>query len=182
MLGKFVIGFVIGLIVIPAVAAVIALSGHFPFEATAKPPRLERKLANMALDPAMDAKAEEFTNPLTATEANLMKGMKIYRTNCAECHGEPGKPSKWGRNNFYPPAPQLADRGIDDPVQHIFVAAKYGIRYTGMGGWKDVLPDDDLWCVAMFLHEVKSLPPAVAAGWTLPLQPAASDSGAADPN
>ncbi len=176
-MSRLLLGFVIGLLIVPAAAALYVFTGHFPFEATARPPRWERRLAGMALDPAMDAKARAFANPLTATDADLAKGMRIYREECAECHGEPGKPSTWGRNNFYPPAPQLADRGIDDPVPHIFVAAKYGIRYTGMGGWKDELPDDDLWRVSMFLHQVKSLPPAVAAGWNEPLQ---ADSSSAD--
>jgi len=48
-----------------------------------------------------------------------------------------------------------------------------------MGGWKDELPDEDLWRVSMFLHQVKSLPPAVAAAWNAPTQQASGDSASA---
>ena len=162
---KLLGGFILGLLVIPAVAAVIAFTGRFPFWANAKPPQWERRLANLALDPAVERKAEGLACPVSATNENLIRGMKIYRDDCASCHGNRGKPSAWGRNGFYPPAPQLADRGDHDPVPGIFVVVKNGIRYTGMGGWGGVESDDDLWRVALFLSRIKSLPPAVDAAW-----------------
>lgn len=164
-MAKTLIGFVLGLLVVPAIGAAILFSGRFPFQATDKPPRWERRIANMALDPAVAKKAEGLANPIAATDDDLMRGMKLYRGDCAGCHGDPGKPSRWGQHNFYPPAPQLAERGVHDPVPEVFVVLKYGIRYTGMGGWNDQVPDDDLWRVAMFLSRVKSLPPAVESAW-----------------
>jgi hypothetical protein len=61
--------------------------------------------------------------------------------------------------------PQLAERGDHDPVPEIFVVVRDGIRYTGMAGWKDQIPEDDMWRVCQFLSRVKSLPPAVEARW-----------------
>ena|SRR5436309_12247021 len=37
------------------------------------------------------------------------RGMKLFRENCAGCHGDIGQPSYWGSNNFYPRVPQFAD-------------------------------------------------------------------------
>jgi thiosulfate dehydrogenase len=179
-MAKTFIGFVLGLLVVPAIGAAVLLSGHFPFQATEKPPRWERRIANLALDPAVARKAEGLTNPIAATDDELMRGMKLYRDDCAGCHGGPGKLSRWGHSNFYPPAPQLADRGVHDPVPEIFVVLKYGIRYTGMAGWKDQMPDDDLWRVAMFLRRVKSLPPAVESAWKGPSQVTSSGSAAGE--
>jgi mono/diheme cytochrome c family protein len=173
---KTLIGFVLGLLLVPAIGAAVLFSGHFPFQAMATPPRWEDRIANMALDPAVERKAEGLANPIAATDADLMRGMKLYRDGCAGCHGDAGKPSRWGRYNLYPPAPQLADRGVHDPVPEIFVVVKYGIRYTGMGGWKDQVPEDDLWRVAMFLTRVKSLPPAVESAWKGPAQVTPRDS------
>ncbi len=172
---KTLIGFVLGLLVVPAIGAVVLFSGRFPFQATEQPPRWEGRIAGMALDPAVERKAQGLANPVAATDADLMRGMKLYRDGCAGCHGEPGKPSRWGRYNLYPPAPQLAERGDRDPVPEIFVVVKYGIRYTGMGGWKDQVPDDDLWRVATFLSRMKSLPPAVESAWKSPAQGAPGD-------
>ena len=167
-MAKTLIGFVLALLVVLAIGAAVLFSGRFPFQATDKPPRWERRIAGMALDPAVARKAEGLTDPISATDEDLLKGMRLYRDGCAGCHGSPGKPSRWGQSNFYPPAPQLAERGVHDPVPEIFVVVKYGIRYTGMAGWNGQLADDDLWRVALFLHRVKSLPPAVQSVWLAP--------------
>ncbi len=164
-MGKTMFGFILGVLIVPALGAAVVLTGHFPFEATTRPPGWEKQIANMALDPALEKKMAGLTNPITANDENLLKGMKLYRDDCANCHGDSGKPSRWGRNNFYPPAPQFADRGVDDPVPQVFVVVKYGVRYTGMAGWKDQLSEDDMWRVATFLTRVESLPPAVASVW-----------------
>ena len=153
-MGKTLIGFVLGVLIVPAIGAAVLLTGHFPFQATEKPPRWERRIANLALDPAVARKAERLASPIAATDDDVMRGMRLYGDAC-----------RWGQHNFYPPAPQLADRGVHDPVPEIFVVLKYGIRYTGMAGWKDQMPDDDLWRVALFLSRVKSLPPAVESAW-----------------
>ena len=166
-MARSLIGFVLGLLVVPAVAAVVLFTGHFPVQATARAPQWERRIANMALDPAIEKLAAGLKAP-AATDADLMRGMKIYREDCSGCHGDHGRPSAWGRNNFYPPTPQLAERGMDDPVPNIFGFVKYGVRYTGMAGWKDQLPDGDLWRVATFLSRMESLPPAVKQAWEAP--------------
>ncbi len=177
-MSKTLIGFVLGLLVVPVIGAAVLLSGNFPFQATEKPPRWERRIASLALDPAVARKAAGLANPIAATDDEVMRGMKLYRDDCAGCHGSPGKPSLWGRNNLYPPAPQFADHGVHDPVPEVFVVLKYGIRYTGMAGWKDLVSDDDLWRVATFLTRMKSLPPAVEAEWVGSPQAAPSDSAA----
>ena len=168
-MGKALIGFVLGLLVLPAIAAAIAFSGHFPIQATAKPPMWERRLANMALDPAVEKASEGLTSPVPSpTDEDLLAGMKIYRDDCAGCHGDHGKPSSWGRNNLYPPAPQLADRGDHDPVPEIFVVVRDGIRYTGMGGQRGEMSENDIWLVSTFLSRIKTLPPAVDSLWKAP--------------
>jgi len=165
-MGKALVGFILGLLVLPAIALAVVYTGRFPIHATAKPPTWERRVANTALDAAVDRAAEGLADPIpTPSEEDLLKGMKIYRDDCAGCHGDKGKPSTWGRNNFYPPAPQLADRGVHDPVPNIFVIVRDGVRYTGMGGWHGEMPDSDLWRVSSFLHNLKTLPPAVDSVW-----------------
>jgi thiosulfate dehydrogenase len=179
-MGKMLSGFVLGLLVLPVIGAAVLLSGRFPFQATEKPPRWEHRIASLALDPAVARKAAGLANPIAPTDDEVMRGMKLYRDDCAGCHGSPGKPSLWGRNNLYPPAPQFADHGVHDPVPETFVVLKYGIRYTGMAGWKDIVPDDDLWRVAAFLSRVKSLPPTVESAWQEKPQASSSDSTAGE--
>src|SRR5262249_16984743 len=112
---------------------------------------------------------------------DLLNGMKIYRDDCAGCHGDYGKQSHWGRNGLYPRAPGLAERGEHDPVSEIYVVVRDGVRYTAMGAWKDELPDSDMWHVSNFLSKLKTLPPAVDSVWKAPRpeQPARHRIGAA---
>jgi len=178
-MGKMLLGLIVGLLIVPVVAAVVLFSGHFPIRATEKPPGWERRIANMALDPAIEGEASGLASPIAGNDDDLMKGMRIYTDHCAVCHGNPGRPSQWGANDFYPPTPQLAARGVHDPVPNIFALVKFGVRYTGMAGWKDVLPDDDLWRVSTFLHNVKTLPAPVDSAWKAAAQAAAAGGASA---
>jgi hypothetical protein len=47
----------------------------------------------------------------------------------------------------------------------MFTLVKYGVRYTGMGGWQGMASDEEIWKVVTFLHAMGSLPPSVAAEW-----------------
>ena len=42
---------------------------------------------------------------------------------------------------------------------------EHGIRYSGMGGWSDLLHEQDRWKIAAFVSRIESLPPAVGAEW-----------------
>ena len=129
-MAKVLIGVLLGLLILRLIGALVVFSGHFPFEATNQQPQWERKLANMALDPAVENKAKGLTDPMAPSDDNLVKGMKLYRENRASCHGEADKVSGWGRNDLYPRAPQLGQRGDEDPVAEIFVVVKHGVRNT----------------------------------------------------
>lgn len=94
--------------------------------------------------------------------------MKIFRTNCAGCHGESGRPSSWGTKGFYPRAPQFADAPSQLSGPEMFFVVKNGIRYSGMGAWDGMISDIEIWQVVTFLSNIKSLPEPVATAWMKP--------------
>ena len=47
----------------------------------------------------------------------------------------------------------------------MFLVVRDGIRYSGMGAWKDLISEEDTWKVALFLSSMKSLPPMVRSEW-----------------
>jgi mono/diheme cytochrome c family protein len=113
------------------------------------------------LDAAVDRRAANLKNPLTASNEKLISGMQSYTMNCASCHGGLDKaPSALGRS-FYPPAPQLIIEPLDDPDSHIYYIVKHGIRWNGMPAWDNILNDPDTWRVSVFLGRLRDLPPAV---------------------
>jgi len=52
----------------------------------------------------------------------------------------------------------------------MFLAIKHGIRYSGMGAWDGMMPDENIWKVALFLGHLGSLPPEVDSKWRHPPQ------------
>jgi mono/diheme cytochrome c family protein len=164
-MGSFVKGVIFTLAVLAVAGLALAMLGFIPTGADQTPGKLETWLASGALDASMERRAPRINNPLPATDANLIDGMKTYAMNCASCHGGlDKKPSVLGQA-FYPPAPQLILDPLDDPEWHIFYAVQHGVRNTGMPSWKTTLGDEDMWKVTAFLSRMEKLPSAVQEQW-----------------
>src|SRR6202046_903188 len=164
-MGKFILGAIAGLTILVAATFGLAILGFFPTQANIAPPRLEGRVASQARDASMERRAPRMTNPLTASDQNLIDGMKIYYVNCSLCHGGlDRKPAALARN-FYPPAPKLISDPPDDPEWHIFFTIRTGVRYTGMPAWDGVLAEPYMWKVTAFLSRIDKLPPAVRQYW-----------------
>jgi mono/diheme cytochrome c family protein len=158
---NFVLGVIVTVLVIIVGGWLYASGGFMKITADESPGQLERRLASTAVDAAVERQAPQITSPIPATDSNLIDGMKLYRSNCAGCHGDMDKKvAEFGRS-LYPATPQLIVRPIHDPEWHIFYVVKHGIRWTGMPAWGKTVKDEDLWKVTMFLQRVGNLPPAV---------------------
>jgi hypothetical protein len=106
---KFLLGFVVGILALPVVALGAAWLGMLPTNANATPSRLEKAFAHLALDAAAARHAPHLGNPIPPTEENLMAGMKLFKNDCAGCHGDPNTASDSDAdNNLYPSPPPFA--------------------------------------------------------------------------
>jgi mono/diheme cytochrome c family protein len=159
--------FVIGLIFLPVLLLLLAVTGRLPSDSLSAPPGLENGLGERALEASLERRAEGVRNPVAAgDEAALIAGMEIYRDNCAGCHGGARGPSAWGSNGFYPRVPQFWQQHHEHitPAE-AFVAVRDGIRYSGMGAWRGTLSEPEMWRVANFVSRIHALPPRVDASW-----------------
>jgi thiosulfate dehydrogenase len=163
----FFIGFFLGLIVPILALLVAARRGWIPISASARPPAWESRISEIALDAGVTRQAPRWPNPIPATDAELLSGLKLYRNDCAGCHGDFGKPADWGKR-FYPPVPQFSDDPPRKPDWQIFWIIRNGVRRSGMGGWAGQVPDADIWRLAAFLARLEKLPPEVDAQWRKP--------------
>ena len=162
---NFMLGVVVTLAALFLGGIAFLLLGLMPTTADATPPAIEESVASRALDASMDRKAPRATNPVTATDDNLIEGMKIYTMNCALCHGTLDlKPSPL-KNSFYPPPPQIILDPLDDPEWHIFYSIRTGVRYTAMPAWNKALSEQEIWKATAFLSRIQNLPPAVEDYW-----------------
>jgi mono/diheme cytochrome c family protein len=162
---NFLLGIVVTVLAAVVVAAIVVTFGLFPTKADSTPPAIERRIATAALDSSMERHAQRLTNPVPATDDNLIDGMKIYTMNCSLCHGTlDNKPSSLEKS-FYPAPPQLILDPLDDPEWHIYFAVTTGVRYTGMPAWRHALSDQDIWKVVGFLSRIQKLPPKAQEYW-----------------
>src|SRR5947199_168519 len=84
---RFLLGFVLGVLLLPLGALLAAWFGAFSIHANDTAPVWEKALARRALNTAVARKAPKITNPVTPTDDNLLAGMKIFRDGCAGRHG-----------------------------------------------------------------------------------------------
>lgn len=149
---KSLIAFVLGLIALPAILVIAGVAGWLPSNATADPPKWESSIGMQALDASLEKRSGGLSNVIAGTDAAaLAAGAKIYADNCVGCHGSAKGPSSWGSKGFYPRAPQFFQEGSDVSAPEAFTAIHDGIRYSGMGAWRDLMNDGDTWKVANFV-------------------------------
>lgn len=162
-------GFVAGIAVTLAGLGVgaygAASMGWIPANADAQPGSLERKFAHTALDAWMEKNSPRQENPVVLNEQNLLEGLKLYRNNCAGCHGDKDVVSDFGRS-FYPPTPQFSSQKTPrDPDAVLFTFAQRGVRLTGMPAFGKLLKEEEIWKTVLFIKHLRELPPAVAEQW-----------------
>lgn len=167
MFRGFVLGIILTIIVIGAVGYVVIVNGSIPAgAANAQPLPLEQWAARTSLQATLNREAPKGPNPVQLTDANLIAGIGVYSRHCVFCHGTAqGEPSPLAKG-LYPAPPQLAKEGVEnDPEGWTVWKIQNGIRWTGMPSWKDVLNEQQVWQLALFLKHMDKLPPAAQQAW-----------------
>jgi thiosulfate dehydrogenase len=166
---------ILGILIVPVFAWIYLNYGHPPVAVADPSFPMEAQIVHQPLHKRIDAEAPK-ASPVPINEATLTDGAGVYMSECAFCHGTPGKPSKVGAE-MYPDVPQLwvkhhngAVVGVsDDPAGETYWKVKNGIRLTGMPSYVKVLTDEQMWDVSNLLSVAdKPLPPAVTTILTTP--------------
>ncbi len=162
---KFLLGFVVAVLVVLSAGFCYVRFGFVDPRADLPVHWLESKIAMPALDAAVDRRAPETQNPLQATDINLIAGMMTYQTNCSNCHGDIQHSRGMLADALYPRAPQFVEDTPDMPENQNFYIIQHGIRFSGMPAWKQVFSEQEAWQVTTFLSHMDKLPPQVSAAW-----------------
>jgi len=162
MFKAFILGIVIGALLIFAGAWFYFTSGRAPVATADSPMPFEKKLAHGALN-ARIQRDPHTDSPVPASEATYLAGADVYKQNCAVCHGLPGESQSAIAQGMFPKPPELFHgTGVtDDPAWETYWKGKNGIRLTGMPGFKDHLNDTQLWQVSVLLQNADKISPAV---------------------
>jgi thiosulfate dehydrogenase len=167
-MGKFIGGVIVGLLCVAAGVYVYVHYGFMNLQADRPPGRLESLYMGSAMDHYAERHAPQVRNPIQPTDANLVEGIRLYKSNCAVCHGGPDKPVSDVGLGFNPPVPQFLKEAPDMPENENYWIISHGIKRTGMPAWNKVLSDSDIWKLTTFLSKMEDLdklPPAAQAAW-----------------
>jgi mono/diheme cytochrome c family protein len=170
--------FVVGLVTLPIIFLILGFAGAYPVDAVQEPPAWEVSLGQSFLRASLASKADGLIDPVDPKNVTqMMDGLKRFRSTCAGCHGDYGQPSKWGLIAPYPRVPQFAEKHPPLNVAQMWLAARHGIRYTGMaanpappGSTPAQIASGDfhVWEIVTFIDHMRDLPPAVDAEWKHP--------------
>jgi len=160
--GKFVLGVIVGLVLVVAGMYFYFSTGSAPVATSATPMPFEKMLAHKALNAVIEKEMPK-SIPIKVDESAYSAGVQIYRQNCAVCHGLPGQQETEIAHGMFPYPPQLfKGHGVtDDPAGETYWKAANGIRLTGMPGFKGSLSETELWEVSVMLADADKLPAAV---------------------
>jgi thiosulfate dehydrogenase len=172
--GKIFLGFVLGIVVLAGGAAAYLRWGTLPVATADKPFPFEKAIVSVPLNARI---ARQLQQPPFAIDEDVYEGgAKIYRTDCASCHGTPGHDVRFAKY-MYPTTPQLWKKhtkgnvvGVsdDDPGETYWKVAN-GIRLTGMPAFSHVLTDTQMWQVSLLLKNAdQPLPDPVTKILTTP--------------
>lgn len=164
--GAVIVGVLLTLIVELIVVYVGVKAGVFPANADARPSKIETWMAKNSLRATIERQAPKGENPVAASDANLLAGMKVYVANCAVCHGTADGKATNIAHGLYQHPPQLASDGVeDDPAGVTYWKVYHGIRLTGMPSFAKTLSEQQIWQVTAFLQKMDHLPAPVDAAW-----------------
>jgi len=158
-MSKFLIGVIIGLIVIPVGVYMYFSTGSAPVATSSAPMPFERLLAKLALHARLKKEMPK-PAPIPADEAAFVAGAQIYKENCAVCHGLPGQSQTAIAQGMFPQPPKLMEgKGVtDDSPQETYWKVAGGIRMTGMPGLEKQLSPKQMWQVSLLCANADKLP------------------------
>jgi len=180
MLKGLLVGIIIGILLVSGGIYYYFASGHAPVATSAAPIPFEKRFASMGLHAYLD----QLPHPqpqVPADEANLIVGAKVYKEQCATCHGLPGESKTAVAQGMYPAPPQLF-HGVgvtDDEPWESYWKVENGIRMTGMPGFKGQLTETQIWQVSVLVKNADKISDPVrkelSAGNATPMSMAMPD-------
>jgi len=155
-IGKVLLGFVVGIAVVVLGVAIYLRWGAPPVAIGDKPFPFEKAIVHGPLKARIGRQVQQ--PPFGVSEDVYEGGAKVYREQCASCHGTPGHDVAFAKH-MYPAAPQLWKKhtrnnavGVsDDEPGETYWKVANGIRLTGMPAYGHVLSDTQMWQVSLLL-------------------------------
>ena len=157
----FLQGFAVGTLALILLSLLFLGTGLVDIRSDVVPSPFVSRFLDIATHASVRRHAPALQSPLPLNDEQvIIAGGKLYLNDCVGCHGEPGKPSKFG-STFYPPVPQLGQTSTRYSEAQIVWIATHGVRRSGMGAEGTSYSDPEYWRLAAFIRRMTQLPPHV---------------------
>jgi len=175
MIKGLILGILLGILLVAGGVYIYFSSGMAPVASSAPPIPFERTLARVALHSYLN-KLPHLAPQVPADEANVIAGAKVYKEQCATCHGLPNEPKSAVTQGMFPAPPELfKGTGVtDDEEWESYWKVENGIRMSGMPGFNGQLTETQIWQVSVLVKNADKITESVkkelAAGATTPME------------
>ncbi len=150
-MGKFISGLIVGIGICGIVGGVI---GFYTLgqKATVEAPDWEsyviKHLKNLRIPEAGPP-----ASPFEITDAYLLQEAEHYNHHCAVCHDLEGDADSAFAKAFYPPVSDLTSERVQNySDRQLKWIVEYGIRYTGMPGWENIIDEENQWKIINYMR------------------------------
>jgi|SRR5579859_3024604 len=111
--------------------------------------------------------------PPADLQAAVKEGDKLFRRECASCHGTSGYDLTDAGRWMYPRAADLTSRGSQSySDQEVFWIVKNGVRMSGMPAFGKVESDEHIWDLVFYVRYLpRTVPKAQVARRSVPQRP-----------
>ena len=174
MIKGVIVGILLGILLLGGGAYYFVSTGRAPVATSAPAIPFEKTFARVGLHAYLD-RLPHPEPQVAADETNLVAGAKVYKEQCAVCHGLPDQPKGAIARGMYPAPPELF-HGVgvtDDDAWESYWKVENGIRLTGMPGFKGQLTETQIWQVSVLVKNADKISASVkrelAAGATTPM-------------
>ncbi len=167
---KFVIGLLVGVILMPLGCYLYFASGKAPVATTDSAMPFEDFLAGKALSARITKDAPKDV-PIQPSEASYLAAAELYKQHCAVCHGVPLSSKTAIASGMYPQPPRLLEgKGVtDDEPGETYWKIFNGIRLTGMPGFSKSLSETQMWQIALLMANADKLPASAKQALVTPI-------------
>lgn len=140
--------------------AFIIFGGLYNVAATSQHGSLTAWILHTTALNSIRAHSTDVTVPDLSNRTSIQHGLRLYRTNCVQCHGAPGHASEDFAKGLLPTAPRLQQVGRDWQSREIYWTIAHGIKMTAMPAWEFRMSKQDMWDVVVFVKHLPQLSPA----------------------
>ena len=135
-------------------------SGIFNVAATVNDAPIITWLLHATMEKSVERRAQNIEVPDIGKDEMILSGISDYVGMCAQCHGEPDKPSGILTQGLNPAPPDLEHLAEAGTAAEMFWIINNGIRMTGMPAFGKTHQPDEIWPVVAFLQSIKDITPS----------------------